>query len=344
MMQGPRLSLGFDMRAPDFAPPEHDLYQAAVAISEWAEALGFERVTLNEHHNTIDGYLPAPMVLGAAIAARTTRIELEISALVVTLHHPLRVAEDLAVLDLLSGGRLSVVLGAGYRRPEFEMFGIDWHRRPALIEEAVAMLRQAWTGEPFEFRGHQVQIRPRPARPGGPRLSLAGASAASAKRAARLGMAYQPINDHFFAIYRAEVERLGGMIPDESCVDPFVDRTAPNGVRAPAFLHIAKDPEKAWAVIGRHALHHTNTYASWAQRKDLTPFKQVEDPDTLLVDGSHQVLTPEQTVELFRRLGPTGRVRFMPLLGGLPPELAWDSLHLLEDEVLPRLRDDAGAA
>jgi hypothetical protein len=336
----PRLSLGFDMRAPDFGPSENDLYQAAVDIAEWAERLGFEQVTLNEHHNTADGYLPAPMILGAAIAARTTRMSIEISALVVTLHHPLRVAEDLAVLDLISGGRLSVVLGAGYRRPEFEMFGVDWRRRPSLMEEAVTALRLAWTGEPFEFRGHTVQVRPRPAQPGGPVLSLAGASEASAKRAARLGLPYQPINDHFFGVYLAEVARLGGTVPPESCVDPFVDRLSPTGERAPAFLHVSHNPGQAWQAIAPHALHHTNTYADWAQRKDLTPFKAVMDPAVLLADGSHQVLTPAQTVDLFRRLGPEGRVRLMPLLGGLPPELAWESLQLLENEVLPNLRDE----
>src|SRR5262245_19247461 len=114
------------MRAPDFGGPPADLYEAAIDISEWAEGIGFESVTLNAHHNTIDGYLPSPMVLGAGIASRTTRIHIEIAALVVTLHHPIRVAEDLAVLDLISRGRLSVVFGLGYRRPEFEMFGVDW--------------------------------------------------------------------------------------------------------------------------------------------------------------------------------------------------------------------------
>jgi alkanesulfonate monooxygenase SsuD/methylene tetrahydromethanopterin reductase-like flavin-dependent oxidoreductase (luciferase family) len=323
------------MRAPDFGPSEVDLYRAAVDISEWAEALGFDSVTLNEHHNTVDGYLPSPMVLGAGIATRTTRVQLEIAALVVTLHHPLRVAEDLAVLDLLSNGRLSVVLGQGYRRPEFEMFGVDWRKRPSLIEEAIVTLRDAWTGEPFEFRGHTVQVRPRPAQPDGPPLALAGASEASAKRAARLGMPYQPINQHFLDVYLAELERLGTPVPEHAYVDPFVDRQSPNGVRAPAFLHIANDPEAAWKAVAPHALHHTNTYASWAQRKDLTPFQAAEDAEVLRADGSHQVLTPDETIELFRALGPDGRVRLMPLLGGIPPDLAWGSLRLLEDEVLP---------
>ena len=156
------------MRAPDFGAREEVLYQAAIDMTEWAEGLGFTTVTLNEHHNSVDGYLPAPMVMAAAIAARTSRIHIEIAALVITLHHPLRVAEDLAVLDLISGGRLSVVLGLGYRRPEFEMFGVDWRQRPSIVEEAIDALRRSWTGEPFEFRGHTVQVRPCPCQPGRP--------------------------------------------------------------------------------------------------------------------------------------------------------------------------------
>jgi alkanesulfonate monooxygenase SsuD/methylene tetrahydromethanopterin reductase-like flavin-dependent oxidoreductase (luciferase family) len=326
------------MRAPDFGAREEALYQAAIDMTAWAEGLGFTTVTLNEHHNSVDGYLPAPMVMAAAIAARTSRIHIEIAALVITLHHPLRVAEDLAVVDLISGGRLSVVLGLGYRRSEFEMFGVDWRRRPSIVEEAIDAIRLSWTGEPFDFRGHTVQVRPRPCQPGGPMLSLGGASEASARRAARMGLPYQPINRHFLDVYLAELERLGTPVPEGSGVDPFVDRVSPTGVRAPAFLHISKDPEAAWASIAPHALHHTNTYAGWAQRKDLTPFRAVADAELLRADGSHQVLTPEEAVRLLESIGPSGRLRLMPLLGGLSPELAWESLSLLESEVLPALR------
>ena len=327
----PRLSLGFDMRSPDWGPPTVDLYAAAVEMAEWADGLGFETVVINEHHNTDDGYIPSPLVLGAGIATRTRRIQIMISALVVTLHHPLRAAEDLAVLDLLSGGRVAVVLGAGYRVPEYQMFGVDWKRRPSMMEEAVRTLRQAWTGEPFDFRGATVRVLPRPARSGGPPLALAGASDATARRAARLGLPYQPVGARFYQVYLEELGRLGRDVPDPG---PFSVR---GGSRAPSFLHVSEDPDAAWARIAPHALHHTNTYASWAQRKDLTPFRAVTDADELRANGSHQVLTPEECIELCRRLGPEGRLSFMPLLGGLDPDLAWESLRLFENKVLAQL-------
>ena len=154
-----------------------------------------------------------------------------------------------------------------------------------------------------------------------------------------MGLPYQPINQHFFEVYLAELDRLGGSGPEGAGVDPFVDRLSPTGVHAPAFLHISKDPEAAWASIAPHALHHTNTYASWAQRKDaLTPFRAVTDAELLRADGSHQVLTPEEAVRLLEAIGPRGRVRLIPLLGGLSPDLAWESLDAARE------RGAAGAA
>src|SRR6202035_301081 len=99
----------------------------------------------------------------------------------------LRLAEDLAVLDGLSEGRVDVVLGGGYVQGEFDMFGVPLAERPARVEEAVAVLRASWTGEPFEYRGRTVRVTPTPHRAGGPPILLGGASPAAARRAARIG-------------------------------------------------------------------------------------------------------------------------------------------------------------
>jgi alkanesulfonate monooxygenase SsuD/methylene tetrahydromethanopterin reductase-like flavin-dependent oxidoreductase (luciferase family) len=94
------------------------------------------------------------------MAARTSRIALWISALLLPLHDPIRLAEDMAVLDLISGGRLSIVTGLGYRPVEYDLFGKEWTRRGKLLDEALDVLVQAWTGEPFEYRGQMVQVTP----------------------------------------------------------------------------------------------------------------------------------------------------------------------------------------
>ena len=111
------LAIAFNMRSPSWGPPTG--YAAAVLdMCAWADRLGFATVLLSEHHNTSDGYLPSPIVMAGAVGARTTRIDIKISVVLATLMHPVHLAEDLAVADLISGGRLHVTLGAGYRVPE----------------------------------------------------------------------------------------------------------------------------------------------------------------------------------------------------------------------------------
>lgn len=326
----PRLSLRFDMATPSWGTSSADLFDAAVEMSEWADRLGFDQVVLHEHHNTDDGYLAAPIVLAAGIATRTSHVGLVLSAVIATLRHPIHLAEELAVLDLLSRGRLSVVLGAGSRRSEFEAFGVDIRRRPSLMEEAVTALQQAWTGEPFDFRGARVQVLPRPAQPGGPPLALGGMSGASARRAARLGVGYQPAMPHLYAVYDDELRRLGAAVPDG-------DHRAPASGGLPAFLHVATDPDAAWARIAPHALHNANTFARWSSAEGAEGAALVTDPDVLRASGSYRVVTPEECTELCLAAGPDAGLAFQPLLAGLDPSLAWDSLRLFEEQVLVHL-------
>src|SRR5690606_1930923 len=165
---GAFLSLRYDMRAPAFGPPAEVLYKAALEQCAWAEDHGFVMTTLSEHHGADDGYCPSPLVMAAAIAGRTRNLRVMIAALVLPLYDPIRLAEDLAVLDLASGGRVDLILGAGYRAEELAMFGHTLDDRIPLLEEGIAVLQQAWTGEEFEYRGRRVRVTPRPARPDGP--------------------------------------------------------------------------------------------------------------------------------------------------------------------------------
>ena len=174
-----RITLRFDMRQPDPRASRAEQYAAMLDMCAWADDLGLDEVYVSEHHAAEDGYLPSPIVLGSAVAARTQRIGVHLSALVVTLHHPLRLAEDLAVLDLISNGRLAITAGMGYRPHEFEMFGVDIKKRLRRFLDTLETLRRAWTGEPFEFEGHTGRVTPKPARPGGPLLIRGGSTAAS---------------------------------------------------------------------------------------------------------------------------------------------------------------------
>src|SRR5512144_1578158 len=121
--------LRFDMRAPAGGPPAADLYRAALEMAEWGEAHGCLAVQVSEHHVSPDGYLPAPLVLAAAIAGRTRRLPIQVAALLLPLHDPLEIAEQIAVLDLVAGGRVSYVVAVGYRAEEYAMFGRELRER-----------------------------------------------------------------------------------------------------------------------------------------------------------------------------------------------------------------------
>lgn len=151
------LAIRFDLRNPSFVGIDTaDRFRAAIEMCEWADRVGFDTVILSEHHGAADEYLSSIFPLAAAVAARTERIQLLLGAVVAPFHHPLRLAEDLVGIDHISRGRLTVALANGYVPSEFEMFDVDLRDRVRLVERTVRALRQAWTGEPFEFDGRTV--------------------------------------------------------------------------------------------------------------------------------------------------------------------------------------------
>lgn len=312
----------FDLRNPDFAGVSMaDRYAAVLEMAEWGERNGALAISLSEHHGSADGYLPSPIVMAAAIAARTTNVIIGINALVVPFHDPIRLAEDLAVLDQLCRGRLQVTFAAGYAAHEFEMFGVDPGERPARMEEAIATLRAAWKGRPFEFRGREVMVRPTPAQDGGPPLIMGGSSDPAARRAARIGDGFIPSDAACWGAYRAECLALGKADPGESMP-----------VNASVTL-LALDPDAAWEALGPYLLHESNAYGAWAPTAGDAAYQQVESIDELRAGDQYRIVTPRQfAAELAD--DPLGFARLHPMVGGLPPELAWEQLRLYEEHLL----------
>jgi alkanesulfonate monooxygenase SsuD/methylene tetrahydromethanopterin reductase-like flavin-dependent oxidoreductase (luciferase family) len=318
------LGLRYDLRAPAFAGVTHaELYAACLDQCVWAEAHGFDVVALSEHHGVDDGYMSAPVTLAAAIAGRTRRLQLNIAAVLVPLHDPVRLAEQLAVVQLVSGGRLSLVAGMGYRDEEFQMAGIDRRQRGRLFDEYVGVMRQAWSGEPFEWRGRTVRATPVPPSP--PMVLIGGSTEKAARRAARLHAGFFPAiaDAALAAAYEEECARQG--------FTGFV--VMPGG---PGFVHVSNDPERDWARIAPHALYDARTYAAWQPPGQRSQVHVAGNTlDELRRSGVYRVVTPDECVALAEEYG---RVLLHPLMGGLSPTLAWESLELFERAVLPRLR------
>ena len=324
----PLLSLRYDLRcAPFDATTSARLMATALEQCEWADRLGFAAVTLSEHHGSPDGYLPSPLVFGAAIAARTRNIRITIAALIAPLHDPIRLAEDIAVLDVVSNGRVIPSVSGGYVESEFRAFGKRLSDRARVMEEIVPFLERAWTGEPFEHHGAIVRVTPRPVQKPRPPIFMGGASEAAARRAARYADHFIPTLPEFFEIYRKERVKLGKPDP------------GPLSRTAGGFLYVAEDPDAAWERIAPYAMHETNAYGKWmAEAGAAGPYKTVTDANALRATGQYVVVTPDQLIETARGMGPMDGILFHPLMGGMDPELSWASLRLFESKVLPALR------
>jgi alkanesulfonate monooxygenase SsuD/methylene tetrahydromethanopterin reductase-like flavin-dependent oxidoreductase (luciferase family) len=266
-------------------------------------------------------------VFGAAVAARTRNLRIQLAALIAPLHDPVRLAEDIAVLDIVSGGRVIPVLSGGYVESEFRAFGRRLADRARVMEGIVPFLERAWSGEPFEHEGRTVRVTPRPLQRPRPPIFMGAASAAAARRAARHADYLIPQLPEFFEIFRRERIRLGK--PDPGPLLPTLGN----------FLYVTEDPDAAWARIAPFAMHEMNAYGRWmAEAGTAGPYRPIEDPDELRATGAYPVLTPAQTIERVRALGPACAILLHPLMGGMDPELSWASLELFEHKVLPAIR------
>jgi alkanesulfonate monooxygenase SsuD/methylene tetrahydromethanopterin reductase-like flavin-dependent oxidoreductase (luciferase family) len=323
-----RLSLRYDMRAPEFGAPVADLYATALDQCEWADKLGFDTVYLAEHHGADDGYCAAPIVQAASIAGRTSGLRIHLSALLPVLHNPLRLAEDLATLDIISRGRLDITVGLGYRPHEYAMFGVEKSQRVRLLEETIGILEQAWTGEPFEYRGQTVMVRPTPVQKPRPRIYIGGSSEASARRAARYGDNYWPAGKPGLYDIYLEARRELGLPPN-----------TPPPALGPMFLYVTDDPERDWEVVAPYVLYTSNSNAQWALERGIgsTQYIPAQGVEDLKSSPVFEVVTPDECVALVQKLGHHSDLMFQPLMGAMPPEIGWRSLELFASAVLPRL-------
>jgi len=282
------------------------------------------------HHQSDDGYLPCPLVFAAAAGARTKRIRIRISILLALLYDPLRLAEEVAVADLCTQGRLDLALGVGYVEDDFNAFGVDYHRRGKSMEELIPFLRRAWTGESFPHRGVTARVTPRPCQDPMPIYIGGGASRKSIERAARLADGFFPPGMRKpWEAYR------------QTCME--LDKPDPGDWRphGPIFLWVTTDDkQRAWERLAPHIRHQIDSYGAWTKAglgKATGPYIPSGDLESLSQDGAYQVVTPDEAVELAHQLGPAGELHLNPLLAGIHPDEAWRMLRTFERDVLPHL-------
>ena len=321
--------LRFDMRSPGGDPAATaELYSTALDMARWADKRSCLALVLSEHHASPDGYLPAPIVLAAGMAACTDNVPIQISALLAPLYDPVRLAEEISVLDHLSNGRLSYVIGMGYRKEEYAMFGRPMAGRGRHMDACLTALRQAWSGESFEFEGRAARVTPVPLTPGGPPLLMGGNSRAAVRRAVRfdMGLMAQGGIPELEQAYQEECERAGAT--PQTCLVP------PEGSVTVAFF--SHDPDAAWKEIGPYMLHDAQSYAAWAEGLPIAAsISTARTVDELRQEnGPYRIFTPDQACQY---VAEQAVLVLHPLCGGLPPEIAWRSLEVLDRDILPRI-------
>ncbi|HET6152940.1 MAG TPA: LLM class flavin-dependent oxidoreductase [Marmoricola sp.] len=323
----------YDFRAPGEAlSRQQEMFRRCLDQVDYVEEHGMGAIVLSEHHASDDGYLPSPLMAAAAVAARTKTIPISVAALLANLYEPLRLAEDIAVLDHLSGGRVTYVIGLGYRPEEYAMFNADWKGRGRAIEEVVEVLQQAWAGEPFDYKGRTVQVLPTPYRD--PVLFYGGGSPAAARRAARLGLHFQPqVADPSLRDLYAEECRSHGREPG------FVMLPPPG----PATVFCSEDPDRFWAEYGQFMLAEARGYNAWHNDFNSLVRDSSDSVEEMRTAGIYVVLTPEDLIAqcLSREIRV---VSSHPLCGGLTEDGSWESLKLICETVMPAVNAGIAAA
>ena len=328
----------------DAGRPVTSVYRDILELGALAEAVGFDSIWVSEHHGTSDSHIPSPLVMLAAIAARTHRIRLGSGIAVAPFQHPIRFAEDCAVVDQLSGGRLLVGLGPGWRDEEFRSFAIPKEERIRRTVELAAFCRAAWatghaTSGPSFGLERDIRISPRPAGP--LPLLLGGGVPAAVARAGRVadGFIAPPLDDP--AVFQAlvdafdEAARGAGRDPAPMAIGFQVnvwvsgDGTVPDAVRA-----------AMWHKMGTSLRWHAGERVDSAA--DLPPIDDAVLARRAITGTTTQVLARlEPWVEAFALRDLHVLVRLQH--SGLPLELVAPAVRLFASEVIPGLRS-AGAA
>lgn len=312
------LTLRFDMRVPGWAGPAPDLYAAAIDMCAWAETRGAVVAVLSEHHCADDWHLPTPLILASAIAARTSRLAILLAAVPVSLWDPIRLAEEISVLDLISKGRVSYAFGVGHRAEEYEHFGIDIGARGRLADEIMAVIGPLVRGEAVEYRGRRVRVTPPCASAGGPHIMIAGGSRAAARRAATYGLGF---------ISQIDSPGLKEFYDSQCCAhghEPGAVQFPVPG--APTTVFVADDVDQAWDALGPYLLHDAVTSASYRPGDDSVASITRADSVTALrkAGAPYRIFTPEEAADYARGGYP---LPLHPLCGGVPSDLAWRYLE-----------------
>lgn len=323
-----QLGLFFDLRNPTpWARPWPELYARNLELIERAEQLGAGSVWFTEHHRFADGYLPQPLTFAAAAAARTERIIIGTAVLLAALRPAVLIAEEAAVVDQLSAGRLQLGFGAGYVRDEYKLYGADIEDRYKLTDAAVVEVRR--------LLDEGIVTPPAAQRPFPMWLGYQGPR--GAYRAGRLGVGLLSLDRQLLTPYRSGLVD-GGHDLSKARTGGMLD------------IVVADDPEAALIRILPHYLHQANSYAEAAAAGSGEPARTLTAEKVLARRSGPgtmpglRVLAPREAVEAIEAAtsdAPVEHVYLWASVAAMPDELVDRHIELLFTEVAPRLQRTA---
>lgn len=315
----PKLTFGYlyDFRNP--APWRRSwaaLYAEILDFAVYTESLGYSGAWVPEHHGADDGYMPSPLIALAAIAARTKTIKLGSAIALAPLYHPVRFAEECAVLDHLANGRLEMAIAIGYRRREAEAYGVDFTRRGSRTDEFLEIVTRLWKGETVTFDGRHFQIK--------------GATIAQAPARGRIPLYVGGFNEKAIA----RTAKYGdGYFGNMDIVDLYLEKLRAAGKNPSSgririqglFTVVARDPDKAMDELAPYFLHVNNTYGQWLNEDkaatgigDESLLKPMS-LDAFKASGILGILTPDQAIDMFMKMRAKAPVEHFMMM--LPPGL-----------------------
>lgn len=317
--------LRFNFASPQGNPrTQHALLSAALELAQWGEARGITSVSVDEHHATGHGWSCNPIMAAAMFLARTSTLIASVDCALGPLWNPVRLAEDIALVDNMSRGRLHTTVGLGYRAVEYASLAVDFDRRGPLMDALLERILAVWSGADHAG-GICTGTWTRPHPP----LYVGGGVRATARRAARFGLPLS-LADHLpdIAAYYRQLCADAGMTPIILMPGP-VNR---------GMIYLHEDPDRAWAQLGQHIVWEAVTYGGWStDQRSLMHLPGVETLDQVRDSGRYRFLTPDQLIAEVREADNYGPLVLHPLVGGMPIDEAWKSVQLLTDEVLPAL-------
>jgi alkanesulfonate monooxygenase SsuD/methylene tetrahydromethanopterin reductase-like flavin-dependent oxidoreductase (luciferase family) len=320
-----KVGLYFDLRNPEpWARPWPEVYGRALDLVVEAERLGAASVWFSEHHLFADGYLPQPLTFAAAAAARTSRVRIGTAVLVAALRPAVLVAEEAAVVDQLSGGRLELGIGAGYSVPEYELYNADISKRYGLTDAAVTDIRR--------LLDDGIVTPPAAQNPFPIWLGYQGPQ--GAKRAGRLGVGLLSLDRTLLEPYREGLTEGGH--------DQAIARTG-----GMLDIIVADDPEAAFERILPHYAHQLNSYRAAAVAgsgreapKEITVEKLRSGAAQKGQIPGLRVLTPADAISAIREAtddSPVEHVYLWASVAGMPDDLVEQHVELTCTEVAPKL-------